>query len=373
MTADGEGRPRGRRPGPRTASGSAARARSCSSTRCTGSTRPSRTPCCRRSSPGCWCSSAPPPRTPTSRSTRRCSAARRCSGSSRSSVEAVAALVRRGLEAEGADIDDDALALLAERANGDGRHVLTSLEVAVALAHEHPDADATPAPSSTAVGHARRRRGRPRHQGAPLRPRRPLRRHLRLHQEHPGLRPRRRPLLAGPHARGRRGRPLHRPAPGDPRVARTSAWPTPLSLRGRRRRRPGRRVRRAARGPAQPGPRRRAPGHRRPSRTGSTVAIGEARADVREPAAGEVPAAPARRPLPGGEEPRPRQGLRVPSRRPRRVGRPAVPARRARGPRVLRADIARSGGQGAPAHGTATPDASRRRCRSTTPPARARS
>jgi putative ATPase len=27
-----------------------------------------------------------------------------------------------------------------ERANGDGRHVLTSLEVAIALAHEHPDA-----------------------------------------------------------------------------------------------------------------------------------------------------------------------------------------------------------------------------------------
>ena len=55
-------------------------------------------------------------------------------------LEAVTRLVRRGLDAEGADIDDDALTLLAERANGDGRHVLTSLEVAVALAHEHPDA-----------------------------------------------------------------------------------------------------------------------------------------------------------------------------------------------------------------------------------------
>lgn len=51
------------------------------------------------------------------------------------SVEACTRLVRRGLEAEGASIDDDALALLAERANGDGRHVLTSLEVALALAH----------------------------------------------------------------------------------------------------------------------------------------------------------------------------------------------------------------------------------------------
>jgi putative ATPase len=54
------------------------------------------------------------------------------------SVEAVTRLVRRGVEAEGAGIDEDALALLVERANGDGRHVLTSLEVAVALAHEHP-------------------------------------------------------------------------------------------------------------------------------------------------------------------------------------------------------------------------------------------
>ncbi|HEY6533992.1 MAG TPA: replication-associated recombination protein A [Acidimicrobiales bacterium] len=55
------------------------------------------------------------------------------------SLEAVTRLVRRGLDAEGAEIDEDALALLVERANGDGRHVLTSLEVAVALAHEHPD------------------------------------------------------------------------------------------------------------------------------------------------------------------------------------------------------------------------------------------
>jgi len=43
-------------------------------------------------------------------------------------------LVERGLAVEGAIIDDDALALLVERAGGDGRHVLTSLEVAVALA-----------------------------------------------------------------------------------------------------------------------------------------------------------------------------------------------------------------------------------------------
>jgi len=50
--------------------------------------------------------------------------------------EAIGRLLRRGLEAEEAEIDDDALALLVERAGGDGRHALTSLEVAVALARD---------------------------------------------------------------------------------------------------------------------------------------------------------------------------------------------------------------------------------------------
>lgn len=47
---------------------------------------------------------------------------------------AVAALVARGLAAEGADADADATAHLVDRAGGDGRAVLTALEVAVALA-----------------------------------------------------------------------------------------------------------------------------------------------------------------------------------------------------------------------------------------------
>jgi putative ATPase len=51
-------------------------------------------------------------------------------------AEAVAVLLQRGLVAEGATMDDDALDHLVERAAGDGRHALTSLEVAVALAHE---------------------------------------------------------------------------------------------------------------------------------------------------------------------------------------------------------------------------------------------
>ena len=47
---------------------------------------------------------------------------------------AVATLVRRGLDVLGAAADDDALDLLVERAGGDGRQALTSLEVAAALA-----------------------------------------------------------------------------------------------------------------------------------------------------------------------------------------------------------------------------------------------
>ena len=44
-------------------------------------------------------------------------------------------LVRRGLEAQGTTASDDAVELLVIRSGGDGRQVLTSLEVAVALAH----------------------------------------------------------------------------------------------------------------------------------------------------------------------------------------------------------------------------------------------
>ncbi len=46
----------------------------------------------------------------------------------------IAELVRRGLEVEGASADADAVEHLAGRAGGDGRHALTSTEVAVALA-----------------------------------------------------------------------------------------------------------------------------------------------------------------------------------------------------------------------------------------------
>ena len=47
---------------------------------------------------------------------------------------AIETLVHRGLEAEAATADPDALALLVDRAGGDGRQVLTALEVSCALA-----------------------------------------------------------------------------------------------------------------------------------------------------------------------------------------------------------------------------------------------
>ncbi len=51
---------------------------------------------------------------------------------------AIEALVRRGLEAEGTTADAEAVELLVDRAAGDGRQVLTSLEVACALAEYGP-------------------------------------------------------------------------------------------------------------------------------------------------------------------------------------------------------------------------------------------
>jgi putative ATPase len=51
---------------------------------------------------------------------------------------AMRTLVTRGLEAEGTTASPEAIDLLVERSGGDGRQVLTSLEVACALAHPGP-------------------------------------------------------------------------------------------------------------------------------------------------------------------------------------------------------------------------------------------
>src|SRR3954469_11681496 len=53
------------------------------------------------------------------------------------SAEALTTLVARALAHEGATADDDAVALLVNLVDGDGRAALTSLEVALALSEEH--------------------------------------------------------------------------------------------------------------------------------------------------------------------------------------------------------------------------------------------
>jgi putative ATPase len=79
-------------------------------------------------------------------------------------AEALGRLVARGLDAEGATIDDDALDLLVDRAAGDGRHLLTSLEVAVALARERAEPPAvTVADVEAALGTKALRYGRDDH------------------------------------------------------------------------------------------------------------------------------------------------------------------------------------------------------------------
>ncbi len=58
-------------------------------------------------------------------------------------VPALVELARRGLAVEGATADDDAITHIAERAAGDGRQLLTALEVAMALAAGRVKAHAT--------------------------------------------------------------------------------------------------------------------------------------------------------------------------------------------------------------------------------------
>src|SRR5262245_27077894 len=80
---------------------------------------------------------------------------------------AVQQLLRKGLDVEGAEADPEALAHLADRAGGDGRHALTSLEVAVALARARDPGAAAPrvtvAEAEAALGTKLHRYGRDEH------------------------------------------------------------------------------------------------------------------------------------------------------------------------------------------------------------------
>ena len=57
------------------------------------------------------------------------------------SESALTELVRRGLDAEGVTADEDAITYLVSRAGGDGRQILTALEVAIALGDKHVTED----------------------------------------------------------------------------------------------------------------------------------------------------------------------------------------------------------------------------------------
>ena len=178
----------------------------------------------------------------------------RCSGSSRSRSTPSATCSGTGLEAEGG------------HGHRRGRSPTWPSGPTATVARPSPRSRSpsrSPRLAATGArprGRAGRRRGRARHQRPALRRRRPLRRDLGVHQVDPGLRPRRRPVLAGPHGRGGRGRPLHRPPPGDPGL-RGRRHGRPDEPAGGRRRRPRRRVRRAPRGRPQPGPGGGPPGH----------------------------------------------------------------------------------------------------------------
>jgi len=58
--------------------------------------------------------------------------------------DALRELARRGLDAEDATADDEAIDHLVDRSGGDGRHLLTSLEVALALAAGRTDPGGSP-------------------------------------------------------------------------------------------------------------------------------------------------------------------------------------------------------------------------------------
>ena len=77
--------------------------------------------------------------------------------------DAVRRLLERGLEAEEVSADEDALELLVDRAGGDGRHALTSLEIAAALTVGRRDGRITLDDVEAALGTKALRYGRDDH------------------------------------------------------------------------------------------------------------------------------------------------------------------------------------------------------------------
>ena len=117
--------------------------------------------------------------------------------------------LERGLASTNPLLNDDARSFLLRSANGDARSVLNALEIAV---------EAAPLENGHRTIYRRTRRASHR-ETSTLRPtrRHALRHHIRIHQECPSLRPRRRDLLPRPHDRCRRRSAFHRSQTGHPR------------------------------------------------------------------------------------------------------------------------------------------------------------
>ena len=239
--------------------------------------------------------------------------------------EALRTLLRRGLEATGATADGDAAEHLVARAGGDGRAALGALEVAVALAGERGEppevrlGDAEAAVDAAALGY-----GVDEHYDVAS----AFIKSIRGSDPDAGLYWLARMLEAGEDPRFV-ARRLVILASEDVGMA------EPAGRAGGRRRRPGRGVRRAARGRAEPGARGRVPGHGPQVEPGDRGAGPGPRRRARPSRRGAAP--PARRPLRRGAGAGPRRGLRVPARRFPRLESSAAPTRRRRRQRLLRA------------------------------------
>ncbi len=243
------------------------------------------------------------------------------------SPDDLAALVRRGLDVEGAEADAEAVDALVASADGDARSALTTLEVAVALAAARQGDDGTPAVTATDV--VRARNGRLYHQGVDEHYDQisAFIKSVRGSDPDAGLYWMARMLDAGEDARflARRLVILASEDVGmaDPQaLVVADAAARAVELVG---------LPEAALNLAQ------AVVYlaTAPKSNRVTVALSRARDDVRAGRRGDVPAhlRDAHYRSAGGD--RPRRRVRLPPRSPRRVGRPAVPPRRGRRARLL--------------------------------------
>ena len=216
-------------------------------------------------------------------------------------------LVRRGLDLEGAQAEEEAIDAVVAACEGDARAALTTVEVAAALARARGGTDAR---RCTMDDMSRARDGRLFHQGADEHYDQisALIKSVRGSDPDAGLYWMARMIEAGEDPRFLARRMV------DPGQRGHRAGRSPGAPRGRGRR-PGRRVRGAPGGGAQPGRGGHLPGPgAQVQRRDRGPGAGPGRRALRREPGGPGP--PARRPLQGGVDAGPRGGLRLPARRP---------------------------------------------------------